>query len=116
MRRIALASPRLKATIAVAFNLLVILVGVFAAFVFNGRSGFVALLIAAMGNIAATRLLYDILRPVNRSLALFAALVSPLHAGIVAVNTLHHFAWLVLLGDAHFFQHGAIASPGARVF
>jgi hypothetical protein len=73
MKRIALASPRLKARIAGILNLLAILTGVFASFVFHGPSGFAAEFIAAVCNIAATLLLYDILRPVNKILSLLAA-------------------------------------------
>jgi len=71
--RIAEASPRLKARIAGVLNLLAMLTGVFASFIVHGRLGSIAELFAGACNIAVTMLLYDIFRPVNRSLSLLAA-------------------------------------------
>ena len=73
MERIADASWALKARIAGAFNLLAMLMGIFASFVAHGRSSFVAELIAGACNIPVTLLLYDIFSPVNRILASLAA-------------------------------------------
>jgi hypothetical protein len=73
MERMALASPRGKARFAGVLNSLVIVSGIFASFVFDGRASFVAQLIAAGCNIAATLLLYEILKPVNKVISLLAA-------------------------------------------
>ena len=73
MKRFGEASPRFKARIAGVFYLLAILIGVFAVYIVGGRLGFVAELIACLFYIAATLLLYDIFKPVNRSLSLLAA-------------------------------------------
>ena len=73
MERFAEASPGLKARIAGVFNLLAILMGIFASFIVHGRVSFVAELIASACNFAVTLLLYDILKPVNKSLSLLAA-------------------------------------------
>jgi Domain of unknown function (DUF4386) len=73
MRRIGEASPRFKARIAGVFYLLAILTGVFAVYIVGGRLGFIAELIAGLFYILATLLLYDIFKPVNRSLSLLAA-------------------------------------------
>src|SRR5208283_438093 len=73
VERFADMSPRLKARIAGAFNLLAIMMGIFASFVVYGRLSFVAELVAGACNVAVTLLLYGILSPVNRALALLAA-------------------------------------------
>jgi Domain of unknown function (DUF4386) len=73
MERVAEASPHLKARIAGAFNLLAMLMGIFASFIVHGRSSFVAELLAGACNIAVTLLLYEIFKPVNRILALLSA-------------------------------------------
>jgi hypothetical protein len=87
MKRIAEASLRLKARFAGIFNLLSILMGVFASFIVHGRVGFVAELFAGLCNIAVTLLLYDIFKPVNRSLSLLAAFF-----GLV-VSTIGAIGW-----------------------
>jgi hypothetical protein len=71
------AWPRLKARIAGVFNLLAMLMGIFASFVVRGRSSFVAELLAGLCNIAVTLLLYEISKPVNRPIALLAAFFRP---------------------------------------
>src|ERR1700733_13982084 len=73
MKRLGEASPRFKARIAGVFYLLAILIGVFGVYIVGGRLGFVAELVAGLFYIAATLLLYDIFRPVNRSLSGLAA-------------------------------------------
>ncbi len=73
MERIAEASPRFKAKIAGVFYLLSVLTAVFGELFLRGRLGFAAGLIAISFYIAVTLLLYDIFKPVNRSLALLAA-------------------------------------------
>lgn len=63
------------------------------------RAGFAADLVAFLADLGVTVLLYVLLRPVDRTVALMAAafrLVA--HPAIAAVNLLNHFAPLVLLG------------------
>jgi uncharacterized protein DUF4386 len=73
MERVAEASPPLKARIAGAFNLFAMLMGIFASFVLRGRLSFVVELLAGLCNIALTVLLYEIFKPVHRTIALLAA-------------------------------------------
>ena len=70
--RIAEASPRFKARIAGALSLLSLLAAVFGEF-FIRRLEFAGDVIAVLGMVAVTLLLYDIFKPVNRSLSLLAA-------------------------------------------
>jgi hypothetical protein len=49
------------------------LMGIFASFVARGRLSFVSELLAGLCNIAVTRLLYEIFKPVSRALALLEA-------------------------------------------
>ncbi len=67
------ASPRCKARIAGVLYLTAIVVGIFGEFFVRGRLGFAVGLIAVSCNIAVTLVLYDIFKPVNRSLSLLAA-------------------------------------------
>jgi len=73
MERIAEASPRVKARIAGILYLTSFVVGIFGEFVVRGRLGFAVGLVAVLCNAAVTLVLYDILRPVKRSLCLLAA-------------------------------------------
>ena len=75
-KRIAEASPRLKARIAGVFYLLAVLTGVFVEFIVRGRLGFAPILIPVSCYIAATLVLYDIFEVVDRRLSLLAALFS----------------------------------------
>jgi len=75
MKRIAEASPRFKARIAGVLSLLSLLAAVFGEF-FVRRLEFAGDLIAVSGMVAVTLLLYDIFKPVNRSLSLLAAFFS----------------------------------------
>jgi hypothetical protein len=67
--RIAEASPRLNAGFAVVFYLLTILAGG-VVFIIHGRLGF---LVVTVCYIAVTALLYDLFKPVSRSLSLLTA-------------------------------------------
>jgi len=59
-------------------------------------------LIAFACDTAVALLFYELFRPVSGSFSLLAAFFRLMHVAIVAVNSLNHFAPLVLLGDAHF--------------
>jgi hypothetical protein len=73
MKRIAEASPRLKARIAGVFSLLGILAAVSGEFIIRGRWESAGDFIAISCMVAVTLLLYGIFKPVNRGLALLAA-------------------------------------------
>jgi hypothetical protein len=122
--QIAEASPRLKARIAGVLYLLIIVAAPFAEVFVRGklvvygdaaataanilaheplyRLAGAADLIAFTCDAAVALILYQLLKPVSRSLSLFAAFFRLLHVAIVTVNTLNHFAPLVFLGGAHF--------------
>ena len=73
VKRITEAPLRLKARIAGVLYLTAIVAGIFGEFFVRGRLGFAVGLIAVSCNIAVTLVLYDIFKPVNRSLSLLAA-------------------------------------------
>jgi hypothetical protein len=120
MERIAEASPRLKARMAGVFYLIcgmafsfadgsvrgkLVVVGDAVATAHNilaheplYRLGFAADLISAVCYITVTLLLYDLFKPVNRSLSLLAAFFSLTGCTIQALSTLFHLAPLVILG------------------
>jgi hypothetical protein len=74
MRRIAEASPRLKARVAGVFYLLAVLTAAFAEGFVSGGLLYVAGLIPVAAFAVVTLLLYRLFKPVNGSLALLAAL------------------------------------------
>jgi hypothetical protein len=76
MERIAEASPRLKARIAGALNLLSLLTAAFTELFVRSRLNIAGGLIAIVGMVAVTLLVYDLFKPVNRSLSLLAAFFS----------------------------------------
>jgi len=126
MEQIAAASPRLKARIAGVFYLVTIVARVIAdAFVRNRlvvsddaaatatnimaheplfRLGFAADIIAFASYIALTALLYELFKPVNRSLSLVAAFFSLVAAVVQAISSLFHLAPLFLLGGAPYLR------------
>ena len=73
MKRIAEASPRLKARIAGVFSLLGILAAVSGEFIIRGRWESAGDFIAISCMVAVTLVLYGLFKPVNRGLALLAA-------------------------------------------
>ena len=71
--RITGASPRLKARIAGVFYLLAVLAAVFGEVFLRSRLAVAAGLVAVLCFVAVTLVLYDIFKPVNGLLSLFAA-------------------------------------------
>jgi hypothetical protein len=124
--RIAEASPRFKARIAGVFYLLTTLTRMFVEiFVRNRlvvpddaaatatnilaheplwRWGFAADIVAFASYIALTALLYELLKPVNRSLSLVAAFFSLVACVVQAISSLFHLAPLVLLGGTPYLR------------
>jgi len=82
-------SPLLKARTAGVFYLLCILAGIFGATLARGGLGLAANLIGTACYVVVTVILYDLLRPVNRSLSLLAALFSLAGCGIGVLHLLH---------------------------
>jgi hypothetical protein len=74
--RITKASPRFKARIAGALNLLSLVTAALTELFVHGRLNYAGGYIAILGMVAVTLLLYGIFKPVNRSLALLAAFFS----------------------------------------
>ena len=68
------------------------------------RLGFAAELISTVGYITVTLLLFDMFRPVNRSVSLFAAFFSLTGCAIQAFSTLFHLAPLVILGGEQYLN------------
>jgi Domain of unknown function (DUF4386) len=101
MERIADASPLSKARVAGFFWLMTILTGAFAMFA-RGRLGLAVNLIATACYLAATVLVYGLLKPVNRSVSLLAAFFSLVGCALGASRSL--------------FQLGARTSNIAFVF
>jgi hypothetical protein len=82
-------SPRRKARVAGFFWLMVILTGALA-LVIGGRLAVAANLISTAFYVAATVLVYDLLKPVNRSLSLLAAVFSFVGCAIGVLGSLVH--------------------------
>jgi hypothetical protein len=126
MERIAETSPRVKARIAGVFYLLngltygfalgsvrgkLVVYGDAAATAHNilahqplYRLGFAADLIAAICYITVTLLLYDLFKPVNRSLSMLAAFFSLVGCTVMALCTLLLLAPLVVLGGVQYLS------------
>jgi hypothetical protein len=68
------------------------------------QSGFAIGLIATALYVAVTALLYGLLKPVNKSLALLAALFSVVGCAIQASGSLFQIAPLVILGGSHYLS------------
>jgi len=125
-KQITEASPRLKARIAGIFYLIcgmaysfadgsvrgkLVVAGDAAATAHNilahealHRLGFAAELVSAVCYITVTLLLYDMFRPVNRSVSLLAAFFSLTGCTIQALSTLFHLAPLVILGGEQYLS------------
>jgi uncharacterized protein DUF4386 len=126
MERIAEASPRFKARMAGVFQLLEAITaacpGVFILdrLVVSGNAaatsanilgherllwlGFTSLLIGVMCHIAWALLMYELLKPVNRSLSLFAAFVILVGCAIQAITSLFYLAPLLILQGGSSFS------------
>jgi hypothetical protein len=126
MERIAETSPRLKARIAGVFYLLTTLTRMFVEiFVRNRlvvsddaaatatnilaheplwRWGFAADILAFASYVALTALLFELFKPVNRSVSLVAAFFSLVACAVQAVSSLFHMAPLALLGGTPYLK------------
>jgi hypothetical protein len=124
--RIPDASPRLKARIAGLFYLLTILARMFVEIFVRNRLvvandaaatatnilahqplwqlGFAGDIIAFASYVALTALLYELFKPVNKSLSLVAAFSSLVASTVQAMSSLFHLAPLFLLGDAPYLK------------
>ncbi len=113
---------RLKARIAGVLYLIVIAAGIFAEVFVRGtlivsgdavatagnilasellfRLGFAADLVSVAAYIGVTAILYELLKPVSRTLSLLGAFCGLAGSAIMAVNMLNHFAPLFFLGGA----------------
>src|SRR2546425_2056280 len=119
-------SPRFKARITGVLYLLTILTGIFAQGVVSGRLvvdgdaaatatnilthrgffqlGFTVYLIEMACQIAITALFYELLKPVSRSVSLFAAFLGLAGCVIKTVSRLFYIAPLLVLGGAHYLS------------
>ncbi|MGA2979307.1 MAG: DUF4386 domain-containing protein [Terriglobales bacterium] len=125
MERIAEASPRPRARITGVVYLLYFLTAVIGEFFMRGlvvsddaaatatnilahqplfRLGLATGLIATVGYIAVTALLYDLFKPVNRSLSLLAAFFSLVGCALLAFGSLFQLAPLVVLGGSQYLS------------
>jgi hypothetical protein len=119
-------SPRAKARLAGAFYLLTILTGVFAQgfvserLVVSGdaaataanilsheslfRVGFSVYMIEMVCQIVMTILLYELLKPVNKSVSVIAAALGLIGCGIKTFSRLFYYAPLLVLGGTHYLN------------
>lgn len=124
-KRIAETSPLFKARIGGACWLMTFLISAFALLagqrlIVSGdaaataanilanealfRSGTAALLISTAFYIGATLFVYELLKPVNRSLSLLAAFFSLVGCAVGALSCLFDFAPFILLRGAHYLS------------
>jgi uncharacterized protein DUF4386 len=89
MTKIDEISPLLKARIAGAFYLLCILTGIYAATIATGRLSLAANLVGTAFYVVVTLILYDLLKPVNKSVSLLAALFSLVGCTVSFLRFLH---------------------------
>jgi hypothetical protein len=126
IERIAETSPRCKARIAGVFYLLTILTRMFVEIFVRKRLvvldnaaatatnilaheplwwwGFAGDIVAFASYAALTALLYELFKPVNRSLSLVAAFFSLVACVVQSMSSLFHLAPLVLLGGAPYLK------------
>jgi hypothetical protein len=86
MERIAEASPSVKARVAGVLYLLSVLTAAIAELFVHGRLNIAGGLIAVSGMVVVTLLVYDLLKAVNRNLALLAAFFSLVGAACEALR------------------------------
>jgi len=120
------ASPRLTARLAGVFYLVTLLTGIFAQFFVSGKlvvfgdaaatatnilahksfyqSGFLAYLVEMACFVAFTALLYELLKPVSRSMSLLAAFLSLVGCAIKTFSRVLFLAPLFILGGAHYWS------------
>ena len=119
-------SPRTKARLAGAFYLATILTGMLAQGFISARLivpgdaaatannilshdglfrlGFAIYMLEMVCQIIMTVLIYDLLKPVNRSVSLLAAAVGLIGCGIKTFSRLFYFAPLLVLGGTHYLS------------
>jgi hypothetical protein len=124
--RIAKSSPQFRARLAGGFSLLTILLGVFAQgfiaerLIVSGdaaataanilsheglfRLGFALYLIELACQITMTVLLYDLLKPVNKSVSLLAAIFGLTGCGIKIISRIFFIAPVFVLGGSHYLS------------
>lgn len=68
------------------------------------RSGTAALLISTAFYVAATLFVYELLKPVSRSVSLLAAFFSLVGCAVGALSCLFDFAPFIILGGAHYLS------------
>jgi hypothetical protein len=107
MERIAEASPRLKGRVAGIFYLLAVLTAAFAEGFVRGRLLHAVGLIPVASFVVVTLLVYQLFKPVNRSLALLAAVCNlvgltfealELHLWGVNIALIFHGLYCLLIG------------------
>ena len=99
MERIAEASPQFKARTAGVFWLMVFLTGSLALFLGGGVVASAANIVASVCYIVVTLLVYDLLKPVNRSVSLLAAFFGLVGCAV----SLFGLTPFILLRDLVFF-------------
>jgi hypothetical protein len=99
VERISEVSPRLKARVAGFFWLIVFVAGSLALYLGGGVAFHAANIVAPVSYAVATLVLYDLLKPVNRSVSLLAAIFS-LVGCVVSLFGLTRF---IILRDLVFF-------------
>jgi hypothetical protein len=126
LERIAESSPRLKARMAGVFYLLTILTRMFVEIFVRNRLvvvddaaatttnilaheplwqwGFTGDILAFASYIALTALLYELFKPVHRSLSLVAAFFGLVASVVQAISSLFHLAPLVVLGGSPYLR------------
>jgi hypothetical protein len=119
-------SPRTKARLAGVFYLVTILTGIFAQGFVSGRLvvsgdaaatasnilahdglyrlGFAVYMIEMICQIITTVLLYDLLKPVNKSVSFLAAVLGVVGCAIKTISRLFYFAPLLVLGGTHYLS------------
>ena len=97
MKAIAESSPPLKARMAGLFYLLI-----FIAAPSNASSATVPrMIVTLISDTAVALILYDLLKPVSRSVSLLAASFRLIFITVMGINSLNYFGYLPILKGAH---------------